>query len=78
MLTQPIVALHDPIAPPVDPQLIIAEVNALPEDQRIVTQGGYSVFVASSNQIPNALLEIGRLRELTFRAVGEGTRLPDR
>jgi len=33
----------------------------------------YEVFSAKSEQIPNLLHEIGRLREITFRAVGEGT-----
>lgn len=33
----------------------------------------YSVFLASAADIPHVLKEIGRLREVTFRAVGEGT-----
>jgi putative hemolysin len=31
------------------------------------------VFIAEARQIPAVLREIGRLREVTFRAVGEGT-----
>jgi len=31
------------------------------------------VIQATTDQIPHILLEIGRLREMTFRAVGEGT-----
>ena len=31
------------------------------------------MFLASADKIPNILLEIGRLREITFREVGEGT-----
>jgi putative hemolysin len=34
---------------------------------------GVSVFIATAPQIPYLLKEIGRLREVTFRAVGEGT-----
>lgn len=34
---------------------------------------GISVFTATAPQIPYLLKEIGRLREVTFRAVGEGT-----
>ena len=41
--------------------------------KRLVGQGGLSVFHAESFEIPHALQEIGRLREATFRAVGEGT-----
>ncbi len=36
-------------------------------------QGNLSVYMAEAADIPQALQEIGRLRELTFRAVGEGT-----
>ena len=31
------------------------------------------MFFASAKEIPNLLHEIGRLREITFRDVGEGT-----
>jgi putative hemolysin len=39
----------------------------------LVSQGGLTVFAAFSHEIPALLQEIGRLREVTFRAVGEGT-----
>lgn len=50
-----------------------AEIDALPADQRLAEGGGLRVYCARANQIPWSLQEIGRLRELTFRAVGEGT-----
>lgn len=50
-----------------------AEVEALPSSQRLVESGGLRVHYARAGQIPCVLQEIGRLRELTFRAVGEGT-----
>jgi hypothetical protein len=50
-----------------------AEIDALPSHQRLVNQGNFRVFYAHAAQIPWGLQEIGRLRELTFRAVGEGT-----
>lgn len=50
-----------------------AEINALPPDQRLVDRGRFQVYCVRAAQIPWALQEIGRLRELTFRAVGEGT-----
>lgn len=37
---------------------------------------GTKVFVATGKQIPFTMLELGRLRELTFRPVGEGTGKP--
>src|SRR4030095_6375750 len=52
---------------------IQAEIDVLPTDQRLVDRGRFRVYCAHAGQIPWALQEIGRLRELTFRAVGEGT-----
>lgn len=42
-------------------------------DLRINQQAEFDLFLAPSHRIPVILREIGRLRELTFRAVGEGT-----
>jgi putative hemolysin len=50
------------------------EVNALKaSDATLLNSKNYSVFLADSNQIPCILREIGRLREITFRTIGEGT-----
>ena len=73
MLTTAPATYSRPIAPPGDASRIIAEVEALPQDQCLVSQGDYIVFLAGAGQIPSALEEIGRLREITFREVGEGT-----
>jgi putative hemolysin len=55
---------------------ILHEVNALKERGAcLVNQSGFSVFSAHSHEIPDTLQEIGRLREITFRQVGEGTGL---
>lgn len=40
---------------------------------KLVGQGSLSVYQAHSHEIPCLLQEIGRLREVTFREVGEGT-----
>lgn len=54
--------------------LFIKEVDALREaDGRLLESKNYEVFFASAKEIPNLLHEIGRLREITFREVGEGT-----
>lgn len=53
--------------------LLTAEVASLPPQQRIISSGEYDVYYAHADEIPWVLQEIGRLRELTFRAVGEGT-----
>ena len=50
-----------------------ADVAALPISQRIASNGDFEVWHARAVQLPAVLQEIGRLRELTFRVVGEGT-----
>ena len=58
----------------VDQKLVIKEVESLREkDFRLLQSKNYEVFLAPANEIPNILQEIGRLREITFREVGEGT-----
>jgi putative hemolysin len=50
-----------------------AEIARLPPSACLVEGGPFQVFCARAAQIPRTLREIGRLREITFRAVGEGT-----
>jgi len=57
----------------VDPNLIRSEVEDLHEDYMLFKSRNYVVYCAPSNQLPNILTELGRLREITFREVGEGT-----
>ncbi|MDX1753950.1 MAG: lysophospholipid acyltransferase family protein [Salinimicrobium sediminis] len=45
-------------------------------DKRLLESKNYEVFLAKKEIIPNILKEIGRLREITFRAIGEGTNNP--
>lgn len=40
------------------------------------SNGNYEVYFTSYEEIPSIMREIGRQRELTFRAVGEGSNLP--
>lgn len=48
------------------------EVTGL-EDLKLNTQAEFDLYLAPSHRIPLMLREIGRLREVTFRAAGEGT-----
>ena len=64
--------VHDPIRP-VAPALLAAEIAALPEANCLLRHKHMAVVVADSEQIPHLMREIGRLREVTFREVGEGT-----
>jgi putative hemolysin len=62
------------IVTPANSDKMIAEVEALKTaDLRLLQSKNYEVFFAEARQIPNILHEIGRLREITFREVGEGT-----
>ncbi|WP_343696002.1 lysophospholipid acyltransferase family protein [Flavobacterium sp.] len=62
------------IVTPANESKLIDEVQALRDsDSRFLQSKNYEVFFASAKQIPNILHEIGRLREITFREVGEGT-----
>ena len=49
------------------------EVAALAQNRLLTERGKFQVYMAKASDIPLILQEIGRLRELTFRAVGEGT-----
>ena len=50
-----------------------ADIDALASEQRLVDAERFHVYCAPAHQLPSVLREIGRLREATFRAVGEGT-----
>ncbi len=62
-----------PIIPPIDGALMEQEINALPQEQLLVESRDCAAFYASAHQIPLTLQEIGRLREVSFRQVQEGT-----
>ena len=61
------------IIPPINADLLSAEVAALPEKNRLLSTGEMAIYFASKQKIPHLMQEIGRLREETFRHVGEGT-----
>lgn len=68
------IAVPEKIVDPIDTTLLEQEIERLKEKDFYLFSGEtYEVFCAPSNEMPNLLYEIGRLRELTFRAVGEGT-----
>lgn len=52
---------------------IVTEVSRLPAAACLVESGAFQVFIAGAREIPHVLREIGRLREATYRAIGEGT-----
>ena len=46
------------------------------DGKMLFSNGDYEVYFTKFDEIPAMMREIGRQRELTFRAVGEGTNLP--
>lgn len=60
------------IAGSIDSQLLIQEIDAN-EDSKLFDNSNFSVYALKASSAPNVLLEIGRQREIAFRAVGEGS-----
>ena len=61
------------IIEPVESKLIQSDLLRIERDFFLFSNGSFSVYCASFSCIPNIIREIGRLREITFREVGEGT-----
>ncbi|MCE9620334.1 MAG: lysophospholipid acyltransferase family protein [Planctomycetes bacterium] len=55
------------------PEELAAEISGLPESHLLLKHGECEVWCTPSGEIPLTMLEIGRLREEAFRAVGEGS-----
>ena len=54
--------------------LLLQEITSLREAKKqLFTSKNYEVYFAAAKEIPTLLHEIGRLREITFRTIGEGT-----
>ncbi|MGI9527058.1 MAG: lysophospholipid acyltransferase family protein [Weeksellaceae bacterium] len=67
-----------PIIPPVDTNLLEKEIENLKtlENHHLFTTNSYECYFAPYKLIPHTIRELGRLREISFRAVGEGTNKP--
>jgi putative hemolysin len=61
------------VAAPVLSELIAADVDKLSPERTLVDAGEFAVLLAKAAELPSGMREIGRLRELTFREIGEGT-----
>lgn len=61
------------IAEPADRDILSREYQWLRKNYLLFDLQNYSVLCAPSDQMPHIMYEIGRLREITFRAIGEGT-----
>ena len=64
----------EPIIPPVSRELLKVELT--PERRlRSTNKAGNEIYIVTWQQAPNVVREIGRLREIAFRAAGGGTGL---
>jgi len=54
-------------------EILEKEIEPLRAEYRIWVEKNYEVFIVPTSTIPCVIREIGRLRELTFREIGEGT-----
>lgn len=63
----------EPIVSSGPQELIEREANRLMENYLLFKSKNFSVVCAPSVEMPNIMTELGRLREETFRDVGEGT-----
>lgn len=71
-LQTPTQVYSTPVTAPVPPEELCAEMEGL-KDKILFETGGYRCFLVKASEAPLALKELARLREETFRAVGEGT-----
>ncbi len=60
------------IIDPVDPALIIPELNS-DTFLRATNKGGNEIYVVDGRRAVNTMREVGRLREIAFRTAGGGT-----
>lgn len=65
--------MQEPIIEPVAKKLLLNDITHFKEEQKLVENNEYDVYFAQHEQIPNVMREIGRLREVSFRATDEGT-----
>jgi len=64
---------QETIIPAVPQSLLVRDIAALPPEQLLTESNEFAVYAARAPEMPHLLEELGRLREVTFRAAGEGT-----
>src|SRR2546423_7569577 len=64
---------QETIATTVPQSLLVRDIESLPPTQLLTESSEFAVYAARAAEMPHLLEERGRLREVTFRAAGEGT-----
>ncbi|NNF99269.1 MAG: lysophospholipid acyltransferase family protein [Desulfobacteraceae bacterium] len=62
-----------PVINPIGPERLQRELETLPPDCLLYNQKEFDIYCAKASQLPDIMKEIGRLREISFRDVNEGT-----
>lgn len=65
--------VQQPVADAEPAELLAREFAQLATDRCVAQSGDLAVYLVKGNETPAVLRELGRLREVTFRAAGEGT-----
>ncbi|MGL4829909.1 MAG: lysophospholipid acyltransferase family protein [Vibrio sp.] len=63
----------DPIAHRLPIEDLLEDIAQLPYTDHMLRHNQFDVYCTTADNIPSLMHEIGRIRELNFRAVGEGT-----
>ncbi|MCL2098221.1 MAG: lysophospholipid acyltransferase family protein [Bacteroidales bacterium] len=61
------------IIAPVNRKDIKAELEKIGDSNKLFSSNNYELYFTRPEEIPNIMTEIGRLREITFREIGEGS-----
>ncbi len=64
---------QETVVPAVPLRFLTSDIEALPSEQLLTENSDFAVYAARAAQMAHLLEELGRLRELTFRAAGEGS-----
>jgi putative hemolysin len=64
---------QETVASAVPQSLLVRDIESLPPKQLLTESSEFAVYAARAAEMPYLLEELGRLREVTFRAAGEGT-----
>ena len=63
----------EPVIAPLSAGVLEKEIASLPADRLLAESGDLGCYTTRAAETPAMMREIGRLREITFRQVGEGT-----
>ncbi len=61
------------IMSPISKEVILEEIENLKKNHALFQVGDYHAFLCEMQHIPETIKEIGRLREITYRNIGEGS-----